>query len=106
MLVDATSIGLRHRTTSGHDRADRARRGRHDGDFACAARPTDHGALHPLPPGQRVIPRELILRVPGLETAHYAIELAVTRQVQLEGLRVKYVPHHGLSQVMRRRSAA
>ena len=48
--------------------------------------------------GQRAIPRALLTRVPDLENRKYAIELAITDQIQLEGLRCKFVNLEGVSQ--------
>ena len=48
--------------------------------------------------GQRAIPRALLTRVPDLENRNYAIELAITDQIQLEGLRCKFVNLEGVSQ--------
>jgi glycosyltransferase involved in cell wall biosynthesis len=48
--------------------------------------------------GQRAIPRALLARVPALEDRKYAIELAITDQIQLEGLRCKFVNLEGVSQ--------
>jgi CTP:molybdopterin cytidylyltransferase MocA len=48
--------------------------------------------------GQRAIPRALLTRVPDLETRKYAIELAITDQILLEGLRCKFVNLEGVSQ--------
>jgi glycosyltransferase involved in cell wall biosynthesis len=48
--------------------------------------------------GQRAIPRALLARVPELEDRKYAIELAITDQIQLEGLRCKFVNLEGVSQ--------
>lgn len=48
--------------------------------------------------GQRAIPRALLARVPGLEDRKYAIELAITDQIQFEGLRCKFVNLEGVSQ--------
>jgi glycosyltransferase involved in cell wall biosynthesis len=48
--------------------------------------------------GQRAIPRALLARVPELQDRKYAIELAITDQIQLEGLRCKFVNLEGVSQ--------
>lgn len=48
--------------------------------------------------GQRAIPRALLARVPDLADRNYAIELAITDQIQLEGLRCKFVNLDGVSQ--------
>ncbi len=48
--------------------------------------------------GQRAIPRALLARVPDLASRKYAIELAITDQIQLEGLRCKFVNLEGVSQ--------
>ncbi len=48
--------------------------------------------------GQRAIPRALLARVPDLENRKYAIELAITDQIQFEGLRCKFVNLEGVSQ--------
>jgi glycosyltransferase involved in cell wall biosynthesis len=48
--------------------------------------------------GQRAIPRALLTRVPDLQNRKYAIELAITDQIQLEGLRCKFVNLEGVSQ--------
>jgi glycosyltransferase involved in cell wall biosynthesis len=48
--------------------------------------------------GQRAIPRALLARVPALADRNYAIELAITDQIQLEGLRCKFVNLEGVSQ--------
>jgi glycosyltransferase involved in cell wall biosynthesis len=48
--------------------------------------------------GQRAIPRALLARVPDLANRKYAVELAITDQIQLEGLRCKFVNLEGVSQ--------
>lgn len=57
--------------------------------------------LTPFLSGQRAIPRSLLLRIEGLERLHYAIELAITRQIEAEGLRLARVQLPGVSQVMK-----
>ncbi len=51
--------------------------------------------------GQRAIPRAVLARVPDLENREYAIELAITDQIQLENLRCKFVNLEGLSQLIK-----
>lgn len=51
--------------------------------------------------GQRAIRRDVLQRVEGLAGAKYAIELAITRKLDEENLRVLYVPLPGVAQVMK-----
>lgn len=103
MLVDADLLGLRAQHL--HDLAAPVLEGRADatvGVFTQGRGPTDLGqSLTPFLSGQRLIPRRLLLGIEGIDTLHYAIELAITRRVEALGLRVLHVKMPGLSQVMK-----
>ncbi len=63
---------------------------------------TDFGnRITPFLSGQRALPTALFREVPGLEQARYDVELLLTRVAKEKGWRVKYLPLHGLSQVMK-----
>lgn len=63
---------------------------------------TDFGnRATPFLSGQRAISRATLERVQNLEGRQYAIELAITDQINAEKLRLKYVNLEGLSQVMK-----
>jgi CTP:molybdopterin cytidylyltransferase MocA len=63
---------------------------------------TDFGnRITPKWSGQRAIPHATLANVHGLEDRKYAIELAITDQIEREGLRLQYVRLEGVSQVMK-----
>jgi CTP:molybdopterin cytidylyltransferase MocA len=63
---------------------------------------TDFGnRITPKWSGQRAIPHATLANVNGLEDRKYAIELAITDQIEREGLRLQYVRLEGVSQVMK-----
>ena len=63
---------------------------------------TDFGnRATPFLSGQRAISRATLSRVRQLEGRQYAIELAITDQINAEKLRLKYVNLEGVSQVMK-----
>jgi glycosyltransferase involved in cell wall biosynthesis len=63
---------------------------------------TDFGnRATPFLSGQRAISRATLARVQKLEGRQYAIELAITDQINTEKLRLKYVNLDGVSQVMK-----
>ena len=100
VLLDADLVNL----TSNHVRAmlEPLQSGEADttvGLFSGGGGITDFGnRATPQWSGQRAIPRALLTRVPDLENRNYAIELAITDQIQLEGLRCKFVNLEGVSQ--------
>jgi glycosyltransferase involved in cell wall biosynthesis len=51
--------------------------------------------------GQRAIRREVFLKIPGIETARFAVEVTINRYARKNGLRVVYVPLQGLTHVMK-----
>lgn len=63
---------------------------------------TDFGnRATPFLSGQRAIARATLARVQHLEGRQYAIELAITDQINAEKLRLRYVNLEGVSQVMK-----
>jgi glycosyltransferase involved in cell wall biosynthesis len=57
--------------------------------------------LVPYISGQRAIPRDLFLSVPGVERARSGVEVALTRHARMSGWRVESVPLSGITHVMK-----
>ena len=57
--------------------------------------------LVPYISGQRALRRELFLAVPGLDRARFAVETMLTRYAKAARLRVKHVPLHGVTHIMK-----
>ncbi|MGQ9525078.1 MAG: glycosyltransferase family 2 protein [Armatimonadota bacterium] len=51
--------------------------------------------------GQRVVPREFFLSVPGLATARYGVEMAINRHARRKGLRVSKVELRGVTHAIK-----